>query len=131
MNPILIEDNNRKETFKAKQLVLNANLVQSQNNKNNRSINKSQGNDPNFKKKKSCYFTCGKPSHHTVQCRRRVRNDNEKGYPPKANLVEGDEIIAAVVSQVNLVAHVKEWAVDSRLLETSVQIEKHMPPIYQ
>lgn len=29
--------------------------------------------------------------------------------PPKDNLAEGDEIIAAVISQVNIVAHIKGW----------------------
>ena len=41
-----------------------------------------------------------------------MRNDNPP--KPKANLVEGDEqVIAAVVSQVNMVTNVKEWVVDS------------------
>ena len=85
--------------------------MQGQSSKNNRYVNKSQGNSPNnptLKKKKSCCFTCGKPNHHASLCRRIVRNETEKCYPPKTNLVEGDEIIAAVISQVNLVAHIKE-----------------------
>jgi len=48
-----------------------------------------------------------------TQYRRIIKNDKEKGYPPKANLAEGDEIIATFISQVNFVAHIKEWVVDS------------------
>ena len=33
--------------------------------------------------------------------------------PPKANLIEGDEIIATVVSQANMVTNSKNWVVDS------------------
>ena len=41
-----------------------------------------------------------------------MRNDNS--LKSKTNLVEGDEqIITAVVSQVNMVTNVKEWIVDS------------------
>jgi len=46
-----------------------------------------------------------------TQYRRIIKNDKEKGYPPKANLAEGDEIIATFISQVNFVAHIKEWVV--------------------
>ena len=84
-------------------------------NHHNRYDNKKSGHvpkttNPNFKKKGTCYV-CGKPGHHAPQCRQRARNDN----PPKpnANLVEGDDIIAAVISQALIVADVKEWAVDS------------------
>ena len=38
-----------------------------------------------------------------------MRNDN----PPKANLDEGDDIIDAVISQVNVVTNVNKWVVDS------------------
>ena len=41
-----------------------------------------------------------------------MRNDNPP--KPKTNLVEKDEqVIVAVVSQVNMVTNVKEWVVDS------------------
>nr|XP_033510222.1 uncharacterized protein LOC117274993 [Nicotiana tomentosiformis] len=47
--------------------------------------------------------------------RKRYRAENDKGKTntPKANLVEGGDIIAIVISQVNIVAHAKEWVVDS------------------
>ena len=63
----------------------------------------------NFKKKGNC-FVCGKPGHHAPQCCNRKRNNN----PPKTmvNMVEGEEIIAAVVSQVNMVTNEKNWVVD-------------------
>lgn len=73
-------------------------------------------------RKKSNCFVCGKPSHHAPQCHfRATRNDN----PPKAkvNLAERDDIIAAVISQVNIVTNVSKWVVDSGLLATYVQIE--------
>ena len=57
-----------------------------------------------------CYV-CGKPGHHAAQCRHRVRNDDPP--KPKANLVEGDDVIAAVISQVNMVTSITRWAVDS------------------
>ena len=53
-----------------------------------------------------------KPCHHTPQCRKRVKTGNS-GNPPKANLVEGDDIIAVVISQANMVTNSKNWVVDS------------------
>lgn len=52
--------------------------------------------------------------------RRRIKNDKEKGYPSKANLGEGYEIIAVVIPQLKNVAHMKECVVDSRLLGTFI-----------
>ena len=40
-----------------------------------------------------------------------MRNDNPP--KPRANLVEGDDIIVAVISQVNVVTNVNKWVVDS------------------
>ncbi|PHU05195.1 hypothetical protein BC332_26017 [Capsicum chinense] len=113
---ILIEDTNRKESFKAKQTALKANLVQVQHSNNRRYGNKSQGykpNNPNFKKRKGTCFTCGKHGHYATQCRHRMRNNKEMRNSPKANLAEGDGIITAVISQVNMVAHIQEWVVYS------------------
>ncbi|XP_019241307.1 PREDICTED: uncharacterized protein LOC109221296 [Nicotiana attenuata] len=90
---ILIEDSNRKESVKA-MTTLKANLVQRSNNNRKRYENKSQG-------------------HHASLCKYRARNDEEKTNNPKANLAEGGDIIAAVISQVNTVAHAKEWVIDS------------------
>jgi len=47
--------------------------------------------------------------HHAPQCKHRAKND----YPPKANLVEGEDTIVTVISQVNLVTNVRKWVVDS------------------
>ncbi|XP_071912215.1 uncharacterized protein [Coffea arabica] len=41
------------------------------------------------------------------------KGDKANGNPPKVHLTEGDDIIAAVISQVNIAANVKEWVVDS------------------
>ena len=40
-----------------------------------------------------------------------MRNDNPP--KPRDNLVEGDDIITAVISQVNVVTNVNKWVVDS------------------
>lgn len=52
-----------------------------------------------------------KRRYHAPQCRKRARNND----PVKANLVQADdhEIIAAVISHVNMVTNMKEWVVDS------------------
>ncbi|XP_016450228.1 uncharacterized protein LOC107775070 [Nicotiana tabacum] len=113
---ILIEDSNRKESAKARMTALKANLVQNSNNNRKRYENKSQGckpKNPNLKRKKGSCFVCGKPSHHASRCKYRERNDKEKTNTHTANLAEGCDIIAAVISQVNIVAHAKEWVIDS------------------
>nr|XP_009784424.1 PREDICTED: uncharacterized protein LOC104232844 [Nicotiana sylvestris] len=91
---ILIEDSNRKESAKARMTALKANFVQTSNNNRKRYENKFQG-------------------HHASQCKYRARNDKEKTNTPKANLAEGSDIIAVVISQVNIVIHAKEWVIDS------------------
>lgn len=62
--------------------------------------------------KKNC-FICGKLDHFANQCRRRQRNGN----PPKsnANLVEGDDVVAVVVAEVNMIYVVRNWVVDSNV----------------
>ena len=40
-----------------------------------------------------------------------MRNDDPP--KPKVNLVEGDDVIATVISQVNMVTSITRWAVDS------------------
>nr|XP_018632260.1 uncharacterized protein At4g37920-like [Nicotiana tomentosiformis] len=90
---------------------LKANLVQSNNNNRKRYENKSQGcklKNSNLKRNKGSCFICGKSGHHASQCRYRAGNVKEKTNTPKANLAEGGDIIA-----VNIVAHAKEWVVDS------------------
>nr|XP_009771083.1 PREDICTED: uncharacterized protein LOC104221671 [Nicotiana sylvestris]XP_016443499.1 PREDICTED: uncharacterized protein LOC107768859 [Nicotiana tabacum] len=44
--------------------------------------------------------------------RYRAGNDKGKTNTPKANLAEGGDIIATAISQVNIVAHAKEWVID-------------------
>jgi len=39
----------------------------------------------------------------------KVRNDN----PPLANIVEGEDIIIKVISEIHLVTNVRKWVVDS------------------
>ena len=115
---IIIEDTNHKKqkAAKAKQMATKANLVQTDTkrykHKSQNSDNKPKISSPQaFKKKGTCYV-CGKSGHHAPQCKKRVKNGNS-GNPPKANLVEGDDIIAAVISQANMVTNSKNCVIDS------------------
>ncbi|KAK7287237.1 hypothetical protein RIF29_00393 [Crotalaria pallida] len=117
---IIIEDTNRKElkVARAKAMGAKANLVQ---NKKRYAHNKDSGHstfvptvasNPSFKKKgKGHCFVCGKSGHYASVCRHRKRN--EKPSKPNVNLVQGDDIIAAVVSQALMIANVRQWVVDS------------------
>ncbi|CAH9119628.1 unnamed protein product [Cuscuta europaea] len=118
---IIIEDTNRKENAKcqANEYTSNANLMETENKRRygkNHSNNKSNYNKPkhttNLKKKGDCYV-CGKPGHHAIECRKRAFVKTKNPPKPSANLVESDDIITAVVSQICLVADVNEWIVDS------------------
>ena len=103
-----------------KALASRENLVQNKSHKkrydskpdhNNNKVNDiPRASNPTFKRKGTC-FVCGKPGHHAPQCRHRKRNDNPP--KPKVNLADGDDIIAAVVSQINMVTNVNKWVVDS------------------
>ena len=53
---------------------------------------------------------CDKPGHYSAQ--RRFRKTGEAPSKPQASLVESD-IIADVISEVNMVAHNKNWVIDS------------------
>ena len=75
------------------------------------SDNKPKLSNPHTLKNKGTCYVCGKPGHHAPQCRRRVKTGNS-GNPHKVNLVEGDDIIAYVVSQANMVTNSKNWVVD-------------------
>ena len=81
-------------------------------NKSQNSRNKPKIYNPHAFKKRGTCFVCGKPGHHAPQCRKRVKTGNS-GNPPKANLVEGDDIIVVVISQANMVTNSKNWVVDS------------------
>ena len=93
-----------------------ANLVQTDpkryKHKSQNSDNKPKISNPHtFKRKGTCYI-CGKLGHHAPQCRKRVKIGNS-GNSHKANLVKGDDIIAVIVSQENMVTNSKNWVVDS------------------
>jgi len=75
------------------------------------------GFNPTFMKK-GTYFLCGSPSHHAFQSRHSVKNY----IPPKKNIVEGEDTIVVVVSQVDLVTNLSNWVVVV-LPGTSMQIE--------
>ncbi|XP_047250086.1 uncharacterized protein LOC107876786 [Capsicum annuum] len=66
-----------------------------------------------FKSKQAALNANLVQGQHSNNRRYRIRNNKEMRNPPKANLAERDEIIAAVISEVNMVAHIKEWSVDS------------------
>jgi len=84
----LIDGSSHKKRYEHK--FNNNNNIKS--NGNNTNMFKPKPN--NFKKKENC-FECGKPDHHASQYRNKKRNNN----PPKTkvNLVEGEDIIVAVV----------------------------------
>jgi len=134
MTHIIIEDTNRKESFAArtKAISIKANTVQDKlfhkryvNKTYHNNKKKYKHNNPCsapfnpshmlmllilLSRKKAC-FVCGKPGHFVPQCRYKVvRNDNPP--KPRANLVEGDDIIVAVISQVNIVTNVNKYVVD-------------------
>ena len=118
---IIIKDTNRKDqkATKAKQMTTKDNLVQTDpkryKHKASNSDNKPKISTPRLSKRKVLvfffFFFCGKPGHYAPQCRKRVKARNN-GNPPKANLVEEDDIIAVVVSQANMVTNSKNWVVD-------------------
>jgi hypothetical protein len=125
---IKIEERNRslEKTSKAKELVSKANIVQDKpphNYKkqdhrpkgNNQNKRKGQPLHSQGQKKKINCFNCGKLGHYAVACKQRNNNDNNKGSTSKnkANVVQVEEIIAAVVSEAHMVTGVKGWAVDS------------------
>ncbi|KAE8654544.1 ornithine aminotransferase [Hibiscus syriacus] len=58
-----------------------------------------------------CYV-CGLPGHKAYQCQH--RSDRQNNNKPQMHVVEeDDEIIAAVVSEFNLVENSSEWVVDT------------------
>nr|XP_016447903.1 PREDICTED: uncharacterized protein LOC107772959 [Nicotiana tabacum] len=118
---IIIENTNCKQVVvdKGKEIATRANLMEDnkRQNKSNNMYDKRNGykpttNNRTFKKKGNC-FVCGKSGHHATQCRKRARNDNPA--KAKVNIIEAkaDDIIIVVVFQVNLVANVKDWVLDS------------------
>ena len=127
---IIVEDTNRQEcaTTRAKALFAKTYIVEEKpapkryenkpyhNKKSNFSNSRPKGSNPTFKKKGNC-FVCGKHGHHAPQCRRRARNKN----PPRANIAQGEDIIVAVISQVNLMTNVSKWVVESGATRTFVQ----------
>jgi len=119
---IIIEDTNKKECVvaKAKALSAKANVIEDKpapkrykkksdhKKKYNNKFSCPNETNPTFKKKGNC-FVYGKLGHHAPQGRHRTKND----YPPKTNIVEGEDTIVAFVSQVNLVTNVSKWVIDS------------------
>ncbi|OIT20631.1 hypothetical protein A4A49_61260, partial [Nicotiana attenuata] len=112
---------NRKHAVvdKGKEIATRSSLVE-ENNRQRKSSNsydkrngyKPKTNNQTFKEKGNC-FVCGTPGHYVAQCRKMVQNDNPT--KAKVNFTEAkvDDIIVAVVSQVNLVTNVKDWVLDS------------------
>nr|XP_009791284.1 PREDICTED: uncharacterized protein LOC104238579 [Nicotiana sylvestris]XP_016446468.1 PREDICTED: uncharacterized protein LOC107771575 [Nicotiana tabacum] len=112
---ILIEDSNRKESAKASMAALKENSVESSSSNRKRYKNKSQGykpKNPNLKRKKgSCFIVENQAiMPHTTSTEQEM---TKKTNTPKANLVDGADIIVVVISQVNIIVHAKEWVVHS------------------
>ena len=123
---IKIEEQNRIQTKGKSQdhSSSTANLVESKNagynkgskGKGSNQLHGTRQANNNFKGnrqfKGNC-FTCGKFGHIAKDCRQgHGPNNKAKENKAQANLVE-DEIIAAVVSEVNLVSNVTEWVLDT------------------
>ena len=71
---------------------------------------KFENYNPTFKKKGNC-FVCGKLGDHAATNYKRHKKTKEN--PSKANLVEGEDIIiAVVVPKVNVFAGNNDWVVD-------------------
>ncbi|OIT22122.1 hypothetical protein A4A49_55030 [Nicotiana attenuata] len=94
----LVEDNKRQR--------------KSNNKYDKRNGYKPKTDDHTFKRKGNC-FVYGKPSHYAVQCWKRFGKDNPTKAKVNLTKAKADDIIAAVVSQVNLAANVKDWVLDS------------------
>ena len=62
---------------------------------------------PNHFKKKGKCFVCDKPSHHVLQCQNRNRKRNNNRPKTKVTKVKREDIIVAIVSQVNMVTNEK------------------------
>nr|XP_016445685.1 PREDICTED: uncharacterized protein LOC107770860 [Nicotiana tabacum] len=95
---ILVEDNNYQR--------------KSSNRYDEKNGYKPKTNNQTFKEKNNC-FVCGKSGHYVVQCRKRVGNDNPTKAKVNLTKAKVDDIIVAVVSQVNLVANMKDWVLAS------------------
>ena len=122
----------REKTERAKELTSKANLIESKpskpkkhfhkpNFKSNQNPKMKRNPNSTFKKKGNCYV-CRKSGHYSVQCR--FRKTGEAPSKPQASLVESD-IIAAVISEVNMVAHNKNWVIDSETTDQSHILHIH------
>ncbi|CAN0907605.1 hypothetical protein LINGRAHAP2_LOCUS24887, partial [Linum grandiflorum] len=69
------------------------------------------------KSQKGACYVCGKMGHKAFQCLMRKDTDHRGGggYKPGANLVESEdtEVIAAVVTEINMIENHSEWILDS------------------
>ena len=55
-------------------------------------------------RRRELVFVYRRLDHHAPQCRHIIKNEN----PPKVNIVEGEDIIVAIVSLVNMVTNVSK-----------------------
>ncbi|XP_021746640.1 uncharacterized protein LOC110712484 [Chenopodium quinoa] len=91
------------------------NVSKNRNNSKKKGNNKSKNNlTPNNKiqKPKGACYVCGIVGHKAYQCNRR-HGANKYGNTSQANVVEKEEIIAAVVVEANLVENKVEWILDT------------------
>ncbi|KAK9723642.1 hypothetical protein RND81_05G015100 [Saponaria officinalis] len=123
LSHVKIEEQNRIQS-KGKQVdqsSSNANFAESKNHnkgtrRNNKGPNQIHGvkHQTNFKQKrpfKGDCFTCGESGHFARFCPKGSQGKPRK--KPQAHLTEIDEVIAAVVSEVNLVSNSTEWILDT------------------
>nr|XP_033516998.1 uncharacterized protein LOC117281244 [Nicotiana tomentosiformis] len=74
--------------------------------------------EDHIQKSKGPCYVCGKIGHKTFQCNQRQGQSSKQGgkAPVQANLTEGDDIIAVVVVQANMVANKTDWILDAGAL---------------
>ncbi|XP_077237135.1 uncharacterized protein LOC143878787 [Tasmannia lanceolata] len=107
---IKIEEKNRlkEKQQKTKEYTSKANIIET---KNDGSKNLKLKKEKNFKKsgpkKKGVCFECEKPGHYKKDCRHRKTGSSSA----KVNLTETD-VIATVMTEVNLVKNPTEWVLD-------------------
>ena len=75
-------------------------------------VNPGRDLSPRLSKRKALVMFVENQAIMHPQCRKKVKTGNS-GNPSKANLVERDDIIVVVVSQVNMVTNSKNWVGDS------------------
>ncbi|KAK7835777.1 hypothetical protein CFP56_023087 [Quercus suber] len=127
---IQIEETNRmlQKVSRTKEFTSKTNVVEggpSRSSRHNKKhdfkgkgkFHNKNGPNPQIQKKKGNCFICSKVGHYAATCRamgnfNNNKNNNKGSTLNKANVMQIEEIIAAVVCEAHLVTKVKGWVVD-------------------